>query len=509
MRSSRISRVLPFVLFVLFGPSACDRPEPPSAPPAAPALPASPALPAVPASPTPAAPSGTALPAVPTAPAEGAGAPSKGGTVAVNWSFPALISDPTRGLVFPTYMAHLLGRPLEHPFPTDLVCLDITNPGPAFSATVTIKMAIYAADASENLVAAPGHTHHCLTPAFDLAKLYELRAATPGRIEAGLSVGGAVVSQAMEPLSISPVDEIAWRDGAISFDDMRALAPVFVTPADPRVDQLQRVAASGSVFGRFGNGDDAYERDPYLRSADLDPQTWSFEAFAVEAGEPVAWTLPSVSGGNGVVDVYLFTPDQYDAWQNGDARDATEVWANQPSGASGRVSEPPGVYMLVVFSTETYAPVSVSWSRNVTREDVAVDTLQAIYGALQALHTRYSDISSSFFDGFQHVRRPSEALDALSANCLEGSLLFASTLELIGMKPVLVFRTGHAYVAVQSAPGSKVLWPVETTMVGTDDFSAAFGRALDELDADSQNDTRFELVDVAAARAHGIMPLAQ
>jgi hypothetical protein len=453
-------------------------------------------------------PAGPASAASASSPAPG-GPASAGGALDVRWSFPALIPDPARGSVLPTYLAHLLGRPLDHPFPTDLVCVDVDNPGRRLAATLTIAVAVYAEDATRDIELPPGPTHACLTPPFDLPKLYGLRAATPGRIEASLAVRGAVVGAAMQPISISPVDEVAWHDGDIAFDDMRALATVFVTPADPKVDQLQRLAASASAFGRFGNGADAYERDPVGQAADLDPETWWFEQVFVERGEAIGWTLSSVSGGDDVVDVYLFTPDQYDAWREGDARDATEVWTNQPAGASGRVVEPPGAYVLVIFNAETYAPVSVSWSRDVTREDVAEDALRSIYTALQAMHTTYSDISSSFFEQFQHVRRPSEVLDALSANCLDGSLLFASVLELVGMSPVLVFKTGHAYVGVRSAPGSNVVWPVETTMVGTSDFSAAFAKAQDELSDDSRNDPRFQLVDVPDARARGILPIVE
>jgi hypothetical protein len=470
--------------------------------------------PAPPATVTPSAPSGPisgamARPRSPSAPDAAGSAPASqsDASIDVRWSFPALISDPKRGLVFPTFMAHLLGRPLDHPFPTDLVCVDVTNPGPAFSATLTVQMAIYGQDASLDVVAAPGRTHHCLTPAFDLAKLYDLRAATPGRIEASLAAGGDALGATMQAISISPVDEIAWRDGDIAFDDMRALASVFVTPADPLIDQLQRQAAAASVFGRFGNGPDAYQRDPFVRSADLDPGTWTSETVVVEPGEPLDWTLTSVSGGDEVVDVYLFTPDQYTAWREGDARDATEVWSAQTAGASARVSEAPGAYVLVVFNAETYPTVSVSWWRSVTREDVAEDSLRSIYAALQQRHTTYSSVSSSFFDGFQHVRRPSEVLSALSANCLDGTLVFASVLELVGMNPALVFKTGHVYVAVESAPGSGVLWPVETTLLGTNDFPDAFAKGLDELLDDSQNDPLFEIVDVAAARARGILPL--
>ena len=501
-------RLRAIVLAAVVVAPAChgtDGPPPPSDPPTTTPPPTTTTT--TPAAPSPTDPVTSPAKSKPRTPAPNA--PSAAASVNLQWSFPALISDTARGLVFPTYLAHLLGHPLDHPFPTDLACVDVDNPGPAFTATLAIKMAIYGEDAAEDVAVASGHSRHCLTPAFDLAKLYALRAATPGRLEAELAAAGATLGASMQPISISPVDEIAWSDGAISFDDMRALATVFVTPGDPKIDQLQRLAAAQSVFGRFGNGPDPYQRDPWLRSSDLDAQTWTSELVVVEGDEPLAWTLASVAGGDDVVDVYLFTTDQFEAWREGDARDATAGWSDQTTGASARVSEPAGAYVLVVFNTQTYPTVSLSWWRNVTREDVAQDALGSIYTALRSLHTQYSDVSSSFFDGFQHVRRPSEALDALSANCLEGSLLFASVLELVGMRPVLIFKTGHAYVGVTSAPGSRVLWPVETTMVGTNDFPDAFAKGLDELDDDSANDPRFQLVDVAATRAHGILPLAE
>jgi hypothetical protein len=516
MPSSRRSRVIPLGLFglLVLGAPACRGPAdsntgaPPTPAPSAGPNGAAGAT-SAPTPPTPPTPpiSPASLPA--PGPALAQAAPAPGAPLDVQWSFPALFSDAARGLVFPTYLAHLLGHPLDHPFPTDLACVDVDNPGAARTATLTLKMAVYADDAAEEIDVPSGRSRHCLTPAFDLAKLYALRAATPGRLEVGLTAGGAVLGATMQAISISPVDEIAWRAGSIAFEDLRALASVFVTPADPKIDQLQRLAAAQSAFGRFGNGADPYERDPYLRSSDLDAQTWSSELVVVEPGEPIAWSLSSVTGGDDVVDVYLFSFDQFEAWREGDARDATEVWSDQTTGASARVFEPAGAYVLVVFNAQTYPTVSVSWSRDVTREDVAQDTLGSIYAALRSLHTQYSDVSTSFFDGFQHLRRPSEALDAQSANCLEGSLLFASVLELVGMRPVLVFKTGHAYVAVASAPGSRVIWPVETTMIGTNDFLDAFGKGLDELADDSANDPEFQLVDVAAARAHGILPLAE
>jgi hypothetical protein len=152
---------------------------------------------------------------------------------------------------------------------------------------------------------------------------------------------------------------------------------------------------------------------------------------------------------------------------------------------------------------------TATWLRTPSHIEVATDALQAVFIALQKLKTKYSNIPEAFFNDWQHVRRPREVLGALSANCLDGSMLFASVLELVGMEPVIITRTGHAYVGVRSAPGSALVWPVETTMVESATFEQAFSTALGELTADQKMDPRFRLVDIKAMRARGVLPLPQ
>lgn len=436
---------------------------------------------------------------------------SRGGLeVSVGWTYPALITDQERGLVFPSYAAHLLGRSIRSSFPTDLVCMSLTNHGSPISGTLLVKFAVYAEDATQNLMIPAGQSHACVTPAFDFGKLYALRDVAPGRIEVQLLVGSSVVSAEMKDLSIAPPTDIAWAMPGVSPADMNALAAVFVTPKDPKVDQLQRLAAATSRFGGFG-GVDSYQRNPYLRSEDMTPGQFAGERLYVESGEPVSWLISSVTGGaDHTMEVDLFTAAQYLAWTQGTSNAATKVWTGQTAGAGqGAANLPAGWYALVFSSPEAGEAHALQWARNPTREDVAEDALGSIYAALQSLKTTYSNIPASFFDGFQHVRRASEVLSALSANCLDGSLLFASTLELLGLEPVVILETGHAYVGLRSAPGSNVVWPVETTMVGTSTFDDAFTTALGEVAQDSVMDPKFQLIAIKDLRAKGLLPQPQ
>ena len=76
----------------------------------------------------------------------------------------------------------------------------------------------------------------------------------------------------------------------------------------------------------------------------------------------------------------------------------------------------------------------------------------------------------------QRTRLPAEVLASTNAQCLEGTLLFATLFEAIGIKPIIVVVPGHAFVgwhtvAKDGTKGEPLF--VETTMVGSADFEAA------------------------------------
>src|SRR5260370_29865007 len=118
----------------------------------------------------------------------------------------------------------------------------------------------------------------------------------------------------------------------------------------------------------------------------------------------------------------------------------------------------------------------------------------------------------------QRVRLPAEILAiGGSANCLDGTVLFASLLELIGIQPVIVLVPGHAFVGWRICKDVDRYEFAETTMISTGDFDAA-QRYAQELFDDAQfyryfGRTLFDpfgfacLIDVAACRRKDIYPL--
>ena len=118
----------------------------------------------------------------------------------------------------------------------------------------------------------------------------------------------------------------------------------------------------------------------------------------------------------------------------------------------------------------------------------------------------------------QRVRLPREILEAGgSANCIDGTVLFASLLELATLDPAIVLIHGHAFVGWRQWHNVKRYNFLETTAIGYAEFEAACEAAevrftkvkeagdLDRALFDPKGFAR--LIDVAECRQQGIYPL--
>ena len=94
----------------------------------------------------------------------------------------------------------------------------------------------------------------------------------------------------------------------------------------------------------------------------------------------------------------------------------------------------------------------------------------AVWNVMQRKGLQYSNITTvpTPVDGVasQHVRLLDDAIDNAQANCVDGSVLFASILRKIGVEPVLVIVPGHCFVAFYTDAERRQLLGLETTMMG-------------------------------------------
>ncbi len=106
------------------------------------------------------------------------------------------------------------------------------------------------------------------------------------------------------------------------------------------------------------------------------------------------------------------------------------------------------------------------------------EQVRAVFNALRAEGIVYSNSLLSFGatkgENMQRVRLPRESLATKSANCIDGTVLMASVLEGASLNPGLVLVPGHVFLAWETQDGNGEWDYVETTMIGSGSFEAAY-----------------------------------
>jgi hypothetical protein len=111
----------------------------------------------------------------------------------------------------------------------------------------------------------------------------------------------------------------------------------------------------------------------------------------------------------------------------------------------------------------------------------------------------------NYADETERIRLPRETLELSNANCIDVSVAFASALENLGMKPVIVIVPGHAFTGVRLGPNSQDILYLDLTVLPRGTFAAAISRARAWLNRTPQNEVL--TVDIGAARSLGIYPM--
>ncbi len=160
----------------------------------------------------------------------------------------------------------------------------------------------------------------------------------------------------------------------------------------------------------------------------------------------------------------------------------------------------------------------------IDRRSVALEQVEAIYTALKhdaGLAYVNSPLNFGKQEGqiTQRVRLPAASLndDQSRANCIDGTVLYASLLELANLSPIIVIVPGHAFVGWRVWEGVDEYDFLETTMTRSHDFREAVqdGRQQYEhallskyFERELFHPSGFaRLVDVAECRSRQIYPL--
>jgi hypothetical protein len=143
----------------------------------------------------------------------------------------------------------------------------------------------------------------------------------------------------------------------------------------------------------------------------------------------------------------------------------------------------------------------------------ALQQAQAIWDALAARGLSYvnvaTDSGTSALVSTQYVRFLDQSVHDKGANCVDASVLFASVLRRIGLRPVLLFRPGHCFTGYYDASEGGHIVAFETSELGTAPFVAAADEGMRELQTTLPfiGSPQFSVVDIALCRQQGINPI--
>jgi hypothetical protein len=205
--------------------------------------------------------------------------------------------------------------------------------------------------------------------------------------------------------------------------------------------------------------------------------------------------------------------------------------------------------MLDKILQEALETTIVSAFRPTTHEhEETLKQVFAVWSALQKRGLQYSSTTTtpggSETVQSQYIRFIDQTLTNTQANCVDGSVLFASILRKISIEPFLVTVPGHMYVGFYLGAGKSQFVALETTVIGLPDVAdekkpgepAALATLRDKLDPairthrdwktftkalqlgtedllknkeklTASGDPNYQWIDLAEARAEGIMPI--
>ena len=147
-----------------------------------------------------------------------------------------------------------------------------------------------------------------------------------------------------------------------------------------------------------------------------------------------------------------------------------------------------------------------------TVEESVTMQVQAVYEMLTAKKISYVNNPDAGSIG-QKIKYPIEVLRTHQANCIEGTFLFASILESIGIQVFIVHIPGHAFIGWRTTRGGNTLNFLETTQAWGDapaTYEQANVSGIDKYNAQvtagNFADSTSRLIDIAESRTLGILP---
>jgi hypothetical protein len=182
----------------------------------------------------------------------------------------------------------------------------------------------------------------------------------------------------------------------------------------------------------------------------------------------------------------------------------------------------PGIDTLIRDAAEYHPDKGITGYQcgaQCTDEQWEEDTNAQVRAIFESLKNDYKIvyINSPFAYGkatenVQRVRLPADSLASKSANCIDGTVLYASALESIGMNPRIIVLPEHAFLCYDTNPDDPTRFTcLETTKTSSATFEEAVQAGeeayQDEVEKGRFNSGESNDLSVARLRTLGIRPM--
>jgi hypothetical protein len=148
------------------------------------------------------------------------------------------------------------------------------------------------------------------------------------------------------------------------------------------------------------------------------------------------------------------------------------------------------------------------WKNAADQKASTMQQVAAIYHALQIKGVSYVKSSTTFGKNMsitERVRMPYESLHQVSANCIDGVVMYASLFENLGMDAEVILIPGHAYVGVRAAQNGGEFIYLDTVLTGRANFESAVQTANDGMKRLNAKDVLH--IMIPDARTAGVFPM--
>jgi hypothetical protein len=137
--------------------------------------------------------------------------------------------------------------------------------------------------------------------------------------------------------------------------------------------------------------------------------------------------------------------------------------------------------------------------------------VNALFDTLrQTYHLRYAQMNVPYRqDAMQLIQLPRDVLTsaAPTAMCVESTVIMASAVERLGMRPYIVFTPGHVFLGVATDDHASAIEYWETSDLNGASGAQANVHGYTEFAEASREGKILRTLDIQAARAQGILPM--